>query len=395
MTQTESTMGEKSTSADAANQDAANQGAASPSADVIAGYIAQVIVDTNVRLHEKIISEPDYWTLAQAVTATMRDAVFLLPNSWLMTAHNDDMLMSREQIETLLSGMGAVEAALVAVQHRKLVVFSDASMIDMTMRIDSIADAAINLLDYDHEEYASNVASTLASWVAEEVASGGIEALAVSPALAARGGVQSWLKAGADNDTGAQGAPESVGCEALASMLERAFEDIDDPVMTDGDYIDEQNWDDEDVDRIDDTLTRIVAAAGYKEGITIDIVAGWDGDDAEISIYGERSTAEQAAQIELVEALIGVLVDIDVFTGAVTEYNDGAHDRRSGYNDYAKTVGNFDINIDRLSAHERMSAQGDVKAMLSKAGKTPNEIEALFSIGHVKNADARGGAEAA
>jgi len=392
MTRTESMIG----------ADAISKEAAIKNSD--ADRVAQMIADIGAGLPDRIRGKPDYMTLAKCVVAAMRDAMQLSQNAWLMTAHYDSMRMSQAHVEALLSGMGDIEAAfvapLVADQRKKIIVFSDASMIDMTTSEGDIDEKAADLLEYDFEDLTHAAASTLISWIAEEVACGDIEVFAVSPALAARGGVQSWLKAGTQDGAEPAGDPEPeenqessetlypVGRHALASILERVFEEIEDPKMDDEDYISEQNWDDDDVDRIEDTLTTIVAAVGYRENISIEIVAGWQNSKAEILISANTDTAEQAAQVQLIEELIGVLVDIDVFIGAETEYNDGASDRRSGYDDYAKTVGIFEIDINSLSAHKLMSAQGDIKAMLSKAGVTPNGIEALFSIGRAGSAAA-------
>lgn len=266
-------------------------------------------------------------------------------------------------------------AVRIETDHGQHIVFEDLTWLH-------VEEGELLLESQEVEEYEGCAFSDLARVPADPVDPAFSLVDASAGFLAQHGSIDAWLadersvhaaKVGAGEDEENPG-----GGAYLVSVIMEAVEDIVDPEMDFDDFIDTENWEQAEVDALEEKILVIAKASGLSGTAGITISSCWDKCPATVDIFCSSSPQNEGVAT-MIETAIRALEDLDRFEGAYTEYNDGAHDRRSGYSDYPKTVVDIEFDGDEFSAHDRLAARKELRAMLTEAGKSPEEIEAILS----------------
>lgn len=191
---------------------------------------------------------------------------------------------------------------------------------------------------------------------------------AVSRGLAAGASLEAWQRTSL---AGRDRTEARLGAEEIAASLDEMATDVLDPPMTNDDHIDKMNWDDTDIAALHALLDKIVCASGFEGEVQIEIIAGYDGENAQAEVYAERGAQPAevaAAATDRICRLINLLADVGRFEGCSTEYTDGDSSRRSGYSTYPRSVTSHSVQTDSFSGHERIAWRREVALMLEAEG---------------------------
>jgi hypothetical protein len=113
-------------------------------------------------------------------------------------------------------------------------------------------------------------------------------------------------------------------------------------------------------------------------------------EDEEVRLYGAIEDTEPHLErsdcyfSERLEALTEIALSENLPVGWTWEYNDGAYNRRSGYDKFAESLTwNIGEIIEQAPAREKMAARRDLRKWLEARGRDMARVDALAERGRV------------
>lgn len=184
-----------------------------------------------------------------------------------------------------------------------------------------------------------------------------------------------------DLDAWKAALPEEIDGDDIDAIGQAIIEE-DDPHIDGIDMTGSENWTHDEVEELDALLTEIWLAFGSELKLSATIYSAFEEDGG--SIYANIMSSISDEIINPIEKnyekIVHLLVDLDGFEGHEWTYNDGAHDRVSGYGESSRAVTSIEIDPADFSQHERLAARKSILTKLVGAGLSEDEAEALITI---------------
>jgi hypothetical protein len=182
--------------------------------------------------------------------------------------------------------------------------------------------------------------------------------------------------------------PKTPDYDDISDAIASAIVDQDDPPVDDQDLASSSNWSDEDASSVEEIVILAWAGLGMTKPCDIRIMSSTEeGDEAYIENESHDRDFDPQDMDEKLHDIITTFINLADFIGQSWEYNDGAHDRKSGYSPYSECVAHvsFDPSCD-ISKHALLSAPDRLREKLIASGKTPQQVQEMMTIKMIEHA---------